>query len=174
MSQSRTIIVPLPPELQPVADAAGVVLRSEVDEDPLLDEHRAAAQAAIITAIQQGHELTVITRAETRGRDAARAQLRGELLRRIERTARRVEETTAEHHAAIKRGDRAGLSTRDLGNSAGIAPATVRVITGRPVPLFGRRRDESDASPASTRDSSPAAFSERPGSPDENGGSGGS
>lgn len=45
ISPPRKIVVPLPPEVQPVADAVGVLLRSEGDEDPLLEEQPRSSPA---------------------------------------------------------------------------------------------------------------------------------
>jgi hypothetical protein len=119
------------PELQQIADTAAGVLRAEIDEHPQLDEQRAAEQAAIITAVRAGHPLTAISQAETRGQQATRDELRSELLKRITQTARRVQEATAQHHDAIRRADRAGLSAREIATHAQVAHATIRAITGR-------------------------------------------
>ncbi len=118
-------------ELQQVADSAAGVLRAEIDEHPQLDEQRAAEQAAIINAVRAGHPLTAISQAGTQGQHATRDELRGELLKRIAQTARRVQEATAQHHDAIRRADRAGLSAREIATHAQTAHATIRAIPTR-------------------------------------------
>jgi hypothetical protein len=145
--QPRRVRVPLPPALQPVADAAGEVLRAEVDEDPRLGELQAAAQAAIIASLQGGHALPQIAAAEARGQEDARAKLRGELLKQIERATRRRQRAIEEQEAAIRRGDRAGLSSREMSAKADMTPATVRAVTGKPPALSGTGASSDDAAP---------------------------
>jgi hypothetical protein len=153
--QPRRIRVPLPPALQPVADAAGEVLRAEVDEDPRLGELHAAAQTAIITALQAGHALPQIAEAEARGQEDERAKLRGELLKQIERATRRRQQAIEEQEAAIRRGDRAGLSSREMSAKADMTPATVRAVTGKPPALFDAGASGDDAA-AAREDDAPA------------------
>lgn len=122
---------PLPAELQAVADAAGALLVAEADQAETRGEAAAVAQGAVIAAVQAGYPLAQISLSEVSGQDAARGQLRGDVLRRVERTGRRMREAITEHHEAIRRADRVGLSSREIAVAAVVAPATVRGVLAR-------------------------------------------
>jgi hypothetical protein len=122
----------LPPELVPVAEAAGNRLRAEVDGD----EQAAQAGAqflleAATSAMNAGYSLTEITQAETRGKLDVREALRPDTLKHVERTGRIVREAQTEHHRTIVRAVRLGLSTRQIAAAAGVTHGTVRAITNR-------------------------------------------
>jgi DNA-binding NarL/FixJ family response regulator len=75
----------------------------------------------------------VIALAEARGKDDVRDALRGETLRGVERSGRRAREARIEHHQAIARAMRLGLSTREIAAAAGVSHGTVRAISNRVV-----------------------------------------
>ena len=84
--------------LSQVAEAAGARLRAETDEDA--DAARMAADAltrAATSAMEAGHPLTEIARAEARGKDTVRRALRADALKLVERSGARARETQAEH-----------------------------------------------------------------------------
>jgi hypothetical protein len=125
---------PLAAELQAVADTAGVVLVAEANQDEGRSEAVASARGAVIAAVQAGYPLVSISECETLGQQVARDQLRGELLKRVARTARRMRETASEHHDAVRRASRIGLSAREIAAEAGVAPATIRAVLVRATP----------------------------------------
>jgi DNA-binding NarL/FixJ family response regulator len=119
-------------DLAAVAEAAGGRLRAETDGDA--DAARAAAEALVTaasTAMSAGHSLSDITQAEARGKADVRDTLRGDTLRNVERTGRRARETRMEHHEAIARAMRLGLSTREIAAAADVTHGTVRAISNR-------------------------------------------
>jgi DNA-binding NarL/FixJ family response regulator len=119
-------------ELEAVAKAAGNRLRAETDADA--DATVEAAQAlvtAATSAMAAGHSLSDITQAEARGKDDVRDALRAETLRSVERSGRRARELRIEHHQAIARAMRLGLSTREIASAAGVTHGTVRAISNR-------------------------------------------
>src|SRR5436305_4481328 len=106
-------------ELAAVARAAGDRLRAETDADD--DAAKAAAEAlvtAATAAMAAGHSLSDIAQAESRGKQDVREILRGDTLRSVERSGRRARETRMEHHQAIARAMRLGLSTREIAAAA--------------------------------------------------------
>jgi DNA-binding NarL/FixJ family response regulator len=118
--------------LAAVAEAAGDRLRAETDADDAAAE-RAAEQlmTAATAAMAAGHRLSDITQAEALGQDTVRNALRPETLRSVERTGRQARETRAEHHRAVARAVRLGLSTREIAGAAGVTHGTVRAISNR-------------------------------------------
>jgi predicted transcriptional regulator len=120
------------PELAAVAEAAGARLRGDADEDR--EAKRAAAErllAAATSAMGAGYSLSEIAGAEARGKDDVRRELRGEALRRVERSGRHARDAEADHHRAIARAVRLGLSTREIAAAAGVTHGTVRTISNR-------------------------------------------
>lgn len=123
---------PPAPELVAVADAAGARLRAEVAADGDLDA--AASQellAAATSAISAKHSLMEIAQAEARGKDKVRRELGGDALKRVEGTGRQAHEAEAEHHRAIGRAMRLGLSMREIALAAGVSHGTIRAIGNR-------------------------------------------
>jgi hypothetical protein len=121
-----------PAELMTVAQAAGDRLRAETDEDfPAIDRAAEALVSAATAAMGAGYSLSEIARAETSGQDEVRTSLSGEALRRVERTGRQARDAQLEHHRAIARAMRLGLSTREIATVAEITHGTVRAITNR-------------------------------------------
>jgi hypothetical protein len=120
------------PELAWVAEAAGNRLRAEVDGDE--DAAGASAQMlleAATSAMNAGYSLSEITDAESRGKTAVRDALRPDTLKLVERTGASVRTAQTEHHHAIARAVRLGLSTRQIAVAAGVTHGTVRAITNR-------------------------------------------
>ena len=122
----------LAPELAAVADAAGARLRGEVAEDRDLD---AAASdellAAATAAISANYSLMEIAQAEARGKEKVRRELGGDALKRVERTGLQAREAEVEHHRAIGRAMRLGLSMREIALAAGVTHGTIRAISNR-------------------------------------------
>jgi DNA-binding NarL/FixJ family response regulator len=119
-------------ELADVARAAGDRLRAETDGDTRAAKLAGDALLAAATgAMAAGHSLSDITEAEASGKDGVRDGLRPDTLRDVKRSGRRVREARQEHHQAIARAMRLGLSTREIATAARVAHGTVRAIMNR-------------------------------------------
>jgi hypothetical protein len=130
-----------PAELETVGHAAGDRLRAETDEDfPAIAQASEALVSAATAAMGAGYSLSEIARAETRGKDEVRSGLSGDALRRVERTGRQARDAQLEHHRAIARAMRLGLSTREIAAAADVTHGTVRAITNR-LAASGSQRD---------------------------------
>ena len=159
MSQSEAGVGrPEAPALVAIAEAAGAHLRAATDEDEsavtAADE---ALLAAATSAMRAGHSLTEIAHAEADGQEQVRRSLRNDVLRRVERSGRQAREAEEEHHRAIARAMRLGLSTREIAASAGVTHGTIRAITNR-LNLTNEATDAgSDAPPEAPIESSAQA-----------------
>ncbi len=123
---------PLPAELMAVAEVAGARLRAETDGDR--DASSAAAEsflAAATAAMSANYSLGEIAQAEARGKEAVRGEIGGEALRLVEHSGREAREAEAEHHRAIGRAMRLGLSMREIAVAAGVTHGTIRAISNR-------------------------------------------
>jgi len=78
-----------------------------------------------------GAALGAIAAAEQAGHARARDELGPDALKRITRAARRRREADAEYEHEITRGDRIGLTHREIAAAADIAHGTVRAILDR-------------------------------------------
>lgn len=119
-------------ELLAVGDAAGKRLLATVEGDAgraaeASGELREAAAAAMVA----GYSLSEIAAAEATGKEAVRNELRGETLKRVERTAQQAREAEGVHRLAIGRAMRLGLSMREIATSAGVTHGTIRAIAIR-------------------------------------------
>jgi DNA-binding NarL/FixJ family response regulator len=119
-------------ELVAVAQAAGDRLRAETDGDARAAKAAGdALLAAATAAMAAGQSLSDITQAEAHGKDGVRNALRPDTLRDVKRSGRRAREARQEHHQAIARAMRLGLSTREIATAARVAHGTVRAIMTR-------------------------------------------
>ena len=119
-------------ELAAVAQAAGDRLRAETDANARAAKAAGEALLAAATAaMAASHSLSDITEAEAHGKDGVRDALRSDTLRDVKRSGRRAREARQEHHQAIARAMRLGLSTREIATAAGVAHGTVRAIINR-------------------------------------------
>jgi hypothetical protein len=122
----------LAPELEGVATAAAELLRARAVDDTLdRDTLQTRLREAATAAIAAGAELDAIAHAQRIGQERARHELGTELLRRVERGARRRREIETEYHDAVIRAAQLGLAHRDIAAAASIAPGTVRAVLGR-------------------------------------------
>jgi len=102
----------LAPELEALAHAADQRLRAELDRnDAEVRERDQAVVHAASAAIAAGMSLGTVAQAEQIGYSRARRELGSELLRRVERTARRTREATAEYEQTVARGGAARTGT---------------------------------------------------------------
>lgn len=130
-------------QLAAVAEAAGQRLRAETDTDwEAARTTSDALVAAASSAMAAGYQLSEIARAEAQGKDDVRNALRPETLKRVQRTGQGAREARIEHHHAIARAMRLGLSTREIAAAAGVTHGTVRAISAR---LAGGEEPESPA-----------------------------
>jgi hypothetical protein len=122
----------LAPELEAIATAAFERLRAQTDGNPHGAEegHRGVADAAS-RAIAAGLPLSAIAEAERTGHARARETMGTEVLRRVERAARRKRDTDTEYEHAVARAVRLGLAHRDVAAAAQVSHGTVRAISVR-------------------------------------------
>ena len=115
-------------ELSGIADAAGSRLRADTAED-----HDAARSAGerLLAAVTAAYPLGEIAAAEARGQDEVRHELRTDALERAERSGHHAREAQADHHRAIARAVRLGLSTREIAVAAQVTHSTIRSINNR-------------------------------------------
>jgi DNA-binding CsgD family transcriptional regulator len=119
-------------ELLAVAEAAGIRLRAETDQDT--ERARAAADALVqgaSSAMAAGYSLSQIARAEADGKETVRHTLRADALKLVERTGHRARQMQVEHHHAIARATRLGLPMREIAQAAGVTHGTIRAINNR-------------------------------------------
>jgi DNA-binding NarL/FixJ family response regulator len=130
--QQGAVESPTAGELVSVAGAAGARLQADGEGDQASAEAAAGSlREAAATAMAAGYSLTEIVNAEKRGQEEVRARLRGDFLRRVERTGRHARQTELEHHVAIARALSLGLSTREIAVAAGVTHGTIRAIANR-------------------------------------------
>ena len=124
--------VELPEELEAVATSAAERLRamSGGDLERDADLQRRVGEAAS-RAIAAGASLVSIADAERIGQERVRSEMGPELLRRVERAARRRSEAEREYEQAVIRAGRLGLAHRDVAAAAQVAHGTVRAIIAR-------------------------------------------
>lgn len=120
------------PALEAIAIAAAQRLRAQVEEaEPQAAEAQQAVIAAASGAITAGVSLGEIAAAEEAGQDRAREELGKDLLRTVERAARRRREIEHEYEQAVRRADRLGLAHTDIAEAAQTARGTIRTIVSR-------------------------------------------
>lgn len=123
---------PLERELVGVEEAAGARLRAETEGDREAAAVAAEALlAAATSAMSAGYSLSEIAHAETLGKQRLREDLRDDALKRVKQTGQRVREAGVQHHHAIARAVRLGLSMREIALAAGVTHGTIRAISNR-------------------------------------------
>jgi DNA-binding NarL/FixJ family response regulator len=122
----------LAPELEAIATAAAERLRAQASGGAQdgADLQRAVAQAAS-AAIDAGAELDAVAQAQRIGQHRARRELGSELLRRVERAAKRKRDAEREYEDAVLRAAVLGLAHREIATAASVAHGTVRAIVAR-------------------------------------------
>jgi hypothetical protein len=126
------VVEPLSPELEAIATVAAQRLRAQVGEN---EPHAAEAQQAMIAAasgaMAAGVSLGEIAAAEQAGQNRAREELGNDLLRAVERAARRRREIEHEYEQSVQRAARIGLAHSDIATAAQTARGTIRTIVSR-------------------------------------------
>jgi DNA-binding NarL/FixJ family response regulator len=120
----------LHPELQGVADAAGLVVEAAVDDGDV-EAARARATEAAKAALDAGHSLSDVLAAERAGQLATDRRLRKDGLRQVERTAERMREATTLYEVAVGRAVDVGLSAREIALAAQVNHSTIIGIRRR-------------------------------------------
>jgi DNA-directed RNA polymerase specialized sigma24 family protein len=96
-----------------------------------VDESARRVADAASAAIQAGAALSAIADAEQVGEERARNELRADILRRVERAAKRKREAETDYTHAIQLAARLGLSHREIATAGHVAHGTVRAILTR-------------------------------------------
>lgn len=123
---------PLEGELASVEEAAGARLRAETDGDREAAGLAAEAiQAAATSAMSAGYSLSEIAQAEMRGKQHVRRDLHDDALEHVKQTGQDMREASIQHHRAIARAVRLGLSMREIAVAAGVTHGTIRAISNR-------------------------------------------
>lgn len=117
-------------ELDAVREAAEVALETRAADGDVSEAQQRLTTAAK-AALDAGHALSQLAEAEAAGQAAARDRLRKDVLRRVERSARRLRDVTAEHETLIAQADALGLGAREIAERASIAHGTVAAIVRR-------------------------------------------
>ena len=126
------VVESLSPELEAIVTAAAQRLRAQVDaNEPQAAEAQQAVIAAASGAITAGVSLGEIAAAEQAGQARAREELGKDLLRTVERAARRRREIEHEYEQAVQRAARLGLAHSDIATAAQTARGTIRTIVSR-------------------------------------------
>jgi DNA-binding NarL/FixJ family response regulator len=120
-------------------------------DDVLLDEVRAAAEAALEAratgdgseaqarraltaaraALDGGHPIAAIAAAEAEGERVARERVGAQVLRSVERSAKKLRDATEEYERTVVQAVRLGLAARDIAARAGVSHGTVAALARR-------------------------------------------
>jgi DNA-binding NarL/FixJ family response regulator len=122
-------------EVRQAADAALEALAAGEDTADVDGRKRAAARAAL----DDGHPIAAIAAAEAEGERAARERVGAQVLRAVERTAKKMRDSTEEHEQTVAQAVRLGLPARDIGARAGVSHGTVTAVA--------RRYEQAQAAP---------------------------
>jgi DNA-directed RNA polymerase specialized sigma24 family protein len=132
MSEQRQSDPVFVPELETLAQAAAQRLRAQVAGS---DEEAGSAQQAVVAAagaaLSAGLGLGEIAAAEQAGQSRARAEDGKEMLRAVERCARRRREAEREYELMITRAVMLGLGHREIAAAAQTTHGTVRAVVSR-------------------------------------------
>lgn len=122
-------------EVRQAADAALEALASGADPADADGRTRAAARAAL----DDGHQIAAIAAAQAEGERVARERVGAQVLRLVERSAKKMRESTEEYERAIAQATRLGLAARDIAAKAGVSHGTVAAVA--------RRHEQAQAAP---------------------------
>jgi DNA-binding NarL/FixJ family response regulator len=122
--------------LDEVRQAAAAALEALATEDGY-DEAEGKTRAAARTALDGGHSIAEIAAAQADGERMARERVGPQVLRAVERTAKKIRDATDEHEREVAKGVRLGLAARDIAARAGVSHATVTAVA--------RRREQAQA-----------------------------
>jgi hypothetical protein len=147
---------PLGDELAAVEEAAGARLRAEADGDGnAAGVATEALLAGATSAMAAGYSLGAIAHAEARGKAHVKEDLHDDALKRVERSGRQMREAAVDHHRAIARAVRLGLSMREVALVAGVTHGTIRAISNRLVGDVSSGELVANEPPSSSRVTEP-------------------
>lgn len=136
-----------PALLDEVKQAAEAALEAQASGEDTAEAARRKLAAAR-SALDGGHLITAIAAADGEGERAARDRVGVQVLRSIERLAKKMREATAEYERAVTLGTRIGLPARDIAARAGVSHGTVAAVA--------RRHEQADAAPPETATPEPS------------------
>ena len=122
-------------EVRQAADAALEALATGADPADADGRTRAAARAAL----DDGHLIAAIAAAQADGERIARERVGAQVLRSVERLAKKMRESTEEYERAVAQATRLGLPARDIAARAGVSHGTVAAVA--------RRHEQAQAAP---------------------------
>jgi DNA-binding NarL/FixJ family response regulator len=133
--------------LEEVRASAEAALQARVDGGDRADAWARSLTAAR-AALDGGHAISAIARAEAEGEAAARERLGTQVLRLVARSAKKLREASADYESAIAQAVSVGLPARDIAARAGVSHGTVAVdrrhersASGRAEPIAGEAVD---------------------------------
>jgi DNA-binding NarL/FixJ family response regulator len=116
--------------LEEVRASAEAALQTRVDGGDRADAW-ARSLAAARAALDGGHAIAAIARAEAEGEATAREGLGTQVLRLVERSAKKLREATSDYESAIAQAVSVGLPARDIAARAGVSHGTVAAVARR-------------------------------------------
>lgn len=116
--------------LAAVQAAAVAVIVAQVEDADVDGAMREALDAAR-AALDAGHPISAIAAAEAAGQQAGRDRAGAQLLRAIERSARKQREALEEYEELVAKGVAIGVATRDIAVKAQVSHGTVGAIARR-------------------------------------------
>ena len=122
-------------EVRQAAGAALEALATGADPADADGRTRAAARAAL----DDGHPIAAIAAAQADGERTARERVGAQVLRSVERLAKKMRESTEEYERAVAQATRLGLPARDIAARAGVSHGTVAAVA--------RRHEQAQAAP---------------------------
>lgn len=96
-----------------------------------LDAARGRALSAASAALDGGFAISAIAAAEVEGDRAARGRLAAQVLRQVERSAKKLRDATHEYERTISQAVQLGLAARDIAARAGVSHGTVAAVARR-------------------------------------------
>lgn len=127
-----------PALLDEVRQSAEAALEAQATGEAL-GERTARKLAAARAALDGGHSITAIAAADADGERAARERVGAQVLRLVERSAKKMRDATEEYERAIVQATRLGLPARDIAGKAGVSHGTVAAVA--------RRHEQADTAP---------------------------
>jgi DNA-binding NarL/FixJ family response regulator len=124
--------------LEEVRQAAEAALEARASSDGV-DEAAGRSLAAARAALDGGHAIVAIAAAEADGDRAARDRVGPQVLRSVERSAKKMRDAIDEHEDAIVHATQLGLAARDIAAKAGVSHGTVAAVA--------RRREQPQVAP---------------------------
>ena len=107
------------------------------------DEPSRRALTAARAALDGGHPISAIAAAEADGERAARERVGTQVLRSVERSAKKLRDATEEYERTVVQAVRLGLAARDIASRAGVSHGTVAAVARRHEQASGGPSEEA-------------------------------